>query len=205
MTSYSTFVKHAEKVTKKVSKSRPVLGGICHSTDGSLVVTDSYRLYKLHDGYRTDEAFIQDPTTGNKIEGNYPDTSRIIPNIEDAYMSVELNVKELLDATKGMYAAHKAINNDKNQHLTLYFVTDDESFELRAGATASKFQATYKVGEAGKQIQPLNFQPQFLIDALALFKDAGEQTIMLRLFGHMKPFILDSRDVTALILPVRTI
>ena len=202
MTSYNIFTKHAEKMLKKVSGSRPVLQGAYHQADGSVVATDSHRLYKLHNGYQTEQSFIQNLTTGNMIDGNYPDTSKLIPEAQDAQHSFMVNVKELHDAAKAMLTAHKAVNAPKG-HITLSFTTVEDVCVLKAGSDSDKFQATCNVATIIDVDMNIHFQPSFLIDALALFKDAGETEIKVLTYGNMRPFILESKDVTALILPVR--
>ena len=205
MTSYKIFTKHAEKMLKKV-KSRPVLQGAYHQADGSVVATDSHRLYKLHNGYQTEQPFIQNLTTGNMIDGNYPDTSKLIPEMDDAKCTIQVNVKELLDASKGMLAAHKAINSKaKYGYHLLQMMEQDNKMVLLAGTESDRFHATYNMSDVPLHGSNVNiaFQAQYLIDALALFKDAGESKINIRFYGNIRPFIIESKDVTALILPVR--
>lgn len=206
MTSYTTFMKHAEKVTKaKHTASRPVLQGAYHQTDGSVVVTDSHRLYKLFNGFQTTEAFIQNPKTGEHIDGNYPDMSRLLPDPHSAEHTFMVNVKELHDAAKAMFTAHKAINKS-NKHQTLSFTIAEDSYMLAAGEDTDKFQSIYKIADAvssSKETMNIHMQGQYLIDALALFKDAGEHEIKAYTYGNLRPFILESKDVTVLILPVR--
>lgn len=205
MTSYNIFTKHAEKMLKKVKGSRPVLQGAYHQEDGSVVATDSHRLYKLFNGYQTTEPFIQNLTTGNMIDGNYPDTSKLIPDMDDAKATIQLNVKDTLNAAKAMLTAHKAINTQNTGHVVLQIIEQDNVWNLIAGTESSPFQASYKLADVPLHGSDVNmaFQGHFLVDALALFKDAGELEINLRYYGNMRPFILESKDVVVLILPVR--
>lgn len=206
MTAYNIFAKHAEKMLKKVSASRPILQGAYHQTDGSVVATDSHRLYKLYNGFDTSEAFVQNLTTGQRIDGNYPNTSKLIPDAEDAKCTIQVNVKELLDAAKGMLSAHKAINSKaRHGYHLMQIMEQGNKMVLLAGTESDKFHATYDMSDLplyGSEVN-ITFQPQFLIDALALFKDAGETEINIRFYGNVRPFIMESKDVTALILPVR--
>ena len=205
MTSYTTFMKHAEKVTKAASSGRPILKGVCHSADGSVVVTDSHRLYILENGYKTDVQTVIDPKTGTTIDGNYPDTSLLLPYEDDALVTLEIDVANALAAVKAMYAGHKALNNHK-RHITLEISQGiDECAYLKVGGIDSPFNAQYLIS-AGKvdKLESTFVQPQYLIDALSLFKDSGEPTATLRLYGPVRPITIKNSDVTALMLPVRT-
>lgn len=205
MTAYTTFIKHAEKVTKSASNARPILKGVCHNVDGSVVVTDSHRLYVLDNGFKTDEQTVIAPKTGDKIDGNYPDTSRLQPYEDDAVVTLEIDVANALIAVKSMFTAHKAINKH-NRHLTIEFVQLGDGLPyLRVGNSDSEFNAEYRLSsEQADKLETTSVQPQYLTDALALFKDSGEVKATIRLYGPMRPITIKNNDVTALLLPVRT-
>ena len=205
MTSYTTFIKHAEKVTKSASSGRPILKGVCHNVEGSVVVTDSHRLYILENGFKTDVQTVIDPKTGATIDGNYPDTRRLLPYEDDAIVTLEIDVASALAAVKAMFAGHKALN-EHSRHITIEFAKGfDARPYLRVGDVDSEFNANYRLStEETLELEKTSVQPQYLIDALSLFKDSGEATATLRLYGPARPITIKNHDVTALMLPVRT-
>ena len=205
MTSYTTFMKHAEKVTKSASSGRPILKGVCHNVDGSVVVTDTHRLYILENGFKTDTQTVVDPKTGATIDGNYPDTNRLLPYEDDAIVTLEIDVTNALAAVKAMFAGHKALNA-YNRHIVLEISRDDKGIPyLRVGSDDMPFNADYRISNnVTVDFDAISVQPQYLIDALTLFKDSGEATATLRLYGPVRPFTIKNNDITALIMPVRT-
>lgn len=204
MTSYTTFIKHAEKVTKSASKSRLILTGVHHAANGDVIATDSHRLYYLTGGYTEGEPFTSIIKTGEHLEGNYPDVSRLIPDDDDAKVTLEIDVAKSLAAVKALQSAEKAINYN-GKHLTLQIAVGTDSYVIKAGEESSEFTGQYTLAPYdGDGLPNIHVQAQFLTDALMLFKDAGETSVTLRLFGNMRPLTFKSKDVTALLLPVRT-
>lgn len=205
MTSYTTFIKHAEKVTKSASRSRPILKGVCHDVDGSVVATDSHRLYKLENGFKTDEKTVIEPKTGATIDGNYPDINRLIPEDDDAKVMLTIDVDKTLAAVKALFAAHKKINA-QNGHITLAFAQalEEGDYYITAGDDKTDFNGVYRLQGSGEIDNEVHIQAQYLQDALALLKDSGEPKATVRLYGSMRPLTIKNSDVTALILPVRT-
>lgn len=214
MTAYTVFMKHAEKVTKSATASRPILKGVCHDVDGSVVATDSHRLYKLENGFKTDEKTVIEPKTGATIDGNYPDVSRLLPGDEYAKATLTIDVDKTLAAVKSLFAAHKKINEPKS-HITLAFGYDsdahaylrvDEREYSKSHNCDVRFYGSYRLttDTIRNEFETVHVQAQFLQDALTLFKDAGEPSATIRLYGAMRPLTIKNSDVTALISPVRT-
>lgn len=205
MTSYATFIKHAEKVTKSASSALPILKGVCHNVDGSVVVTDARRLYVLTDGYKTDEQTVIDTKTGATIDGNYPDTNRLQPYEDDAIVTLEIDVAKALQAVKAMFVAHKAIN-EQSRHVTIEFTSGIDGYpSISVGDIDAEFNARYLLARnQTDKIESTYVQAQYLQDALSLFKDSGEATATIRLYGPARPVTIKNTVVTALLLPVLT-
>lgn len=202
MTSYATFIKHAEKVTKTATNSRPILKGVYHAENGQVFVTDSYRLYRFNYGYSNGESFTSDIKTGKHIEGNYPDVSRIIPE-NDAQVTLDIDVAKTLVVTKSLQTAAKALSDSKNYTLVQLEHIDD-NYLLTVGKLKNDFISSYKLAPyIGEAVESIAIQSQFLIDALTLFKEAGETSVTLKLYGQYRPITISSSDVTTLIVPVR--
>ena len=205
MTSYTTFIKHSEKVMKNASASRPVLKGAHHSADGSVYVTDSTRLYKLTGATATNEPYTLDTKTGKHIDGNYPDCERLLPDSDGALLVATItNVADALLYVKSLATIEKKQSDTK--HATFRF-TRDQSDNLiieKLSTNPVSYQFNISSELSGDVTPKINIQAQYIVDALALFKDAGEDDITFEYYGDMRPATLKSDDVTILLMPVRT-
>src|SRR5690625_7114278 len=95
--SYLTFMKHAQKVTKSASNSRPVLKTVYHS-DKHVAVTDSHRLYVATGLYEAEEKTL-DAQTGQEVDnGKHPDVERLIDDSANAEYTCTVPVNGLYDA-----------------------------------------------------------------------------------------------------------
>ena len=75
--------KHFTQITKK-NGIRPILQGINYNhTKDQLEATDSHRLLMINASYNLNESFVFNPLTLERIEGNYPNTERLIPEVQD--------------------------------------------------------------------------------------------------------------------------
>lgn len=203
MTSYATFVKHAEKVTKSASTSRPILKGVHHAENANIYVTDSHRLYILENGFKTDTPFTNNPKTGELIEGNYPDCSRLLPYDDDAVETLNIDVKQALEAVKVLATAEKKIN-DGGKYALVKFSVGTDSYIIQNGTTDGLFNGSYKLSEyEGDGILDIYVNAQYLSEALALLVDSGEPNATLRLYTTNRPLTIKNSDTTVLILPVR--
>lgn len=201
---YVTFMKHAQKVAKTVSASRPVLKGVHHAPDGSLVVTDSHRLY-LAKGLHTNEAGeITDPKTGAVIEGNYPDVSRLIPDAGDAKYVARIMVDEAVNAFAALLKVNHA-HSKKTDIMTT--VTPAGTDDLEFTVSNSILNVTYKpVCVVDGNGDAMMFNTQYFAESLAMFKDAGVTEVTMRYHGSFRPFTLSAGqddELLALILPIR--
>jgi len=193
-------MKHAQKVTKAISKTRPVLGGVIHR-DNYLAVTDSHRLYFASDAYEGLEKNV-DPKTGAELtDGNYPDITRLIPESYDAKFSVNINVDRATQAVKLIESAGKVGKASdlivfKRDIADLVFSTCDKSLvECRYIAGDNLDGDPFVMTASAK----------YVAEALALMKDAGFTEVTFNFFGVHRPFTFTGGNLTALILPVRTI
>src|SRR5690625_4135626 len=102
---YKTFMRHAKRVTNSnAAESRQVLKGVKHFEDGSLAVTDSHRLYLIKDIHDKGDTIIT--PDGKKIEGNYPEIQRLIPDRGTGNITMTINVNEMLKGTEIILTAH---------------------------------------------------------------------------------------------------
>ncbi|GAA3621188.1 DNA polymerase III subunit beta [Secundilactobacillus similis] len=135
------------------------------------------------------------------LEGNYPDTSRLIP--KESTTSAEFDAKALLASIeRASLLSHESRNNVVK--LTLDPETD----------TATIFGNSPDVGNVEESLTPseltgealeISFNPDYMKDALRSF---GQTAIKIAFTSPLRPFTLvpteDSDNFVQLITPVRT-
>lgn len=205
---YNIFMKHAEFISKSVSKTRPILSGVLHHADGSLYVTDSHRLYAAKNSHsRTDGAVIH-PKTGEFIDGSYPDVTRLIPNNDPSGVIHIENVKQTLEAVKVLFTAGGiGLGKVPKNKISIRLSSDDDRKVTLKINKNELFNAEYFLTFAD-EVDPgftIDFSAEYFAQALALFKDAGYISVDMNLYGSLRPFILTVYDksLQALILPIR--
>ncbi|QBP42925.1 MULTISPECIES: DNA polymerase III subunit beta [Paenisporosarcina] len=133
------------------------------------------------------------------LEGNYPDTSRLIPN--EYKTTVTLNGKALLQAIdRASLLAREERNNIVRFTSLEGNVVEISSSSPEVGKVEEEIQATSIEGEELK----ISFSAKYMMDAL---KAVDEQDVMVQFTGAMRPFIIKSAhddSILQLILPVRT-
>ncbi|MEK4970674.1 hypothetical protein MKX29_24020 [Cytobacillus sp. FSL R7-0696] len=200
MVSYITFMKHAEKVAKAASSSRPVLKGIYHAENGDAIVTDSHRLYVANNCQSAQDTSIINPKTGEKIDGSYPDVYRLLP-VNDPVYTLSIDVNEALKAAKAFKALLQFPEKTINTTVT---ISDNKAL---LAVNTPVVSATYTLGEVdvSNEVPIIMFSILYFIEALDMFKDLGVSTITLNNYGQNRPFTLtNNHDLLALIMPIRT-
>jgi DNA polymerase III sliding clamp (beta) subunit (PCNA family) len=199
---YVTFIKHAEKITKSASASRPILKGVHHAKGGTLMVTDSRRLYQAKNAHSNQLDEVVDPKTGRSIDGNYPDVSRLIPGKNDAKFTVRIAVKESVDAFAALLKSNYVAG--KYKAVTKAHVNDNG--EIAFTVENQYMTSSYTVGSIDGEPGELAFDTSFMVDALNLFKAVGATELEFRYYGKLRPFTLTSGlddELLALLLPIR--
>ena len=133
------------------------------------------------------------------LEGNYPDTSRLIP--ESYQTNVTINGKSLLQAID---RASLLAREDRNNVVR---------FETLEGSSVQISSNSPEIGKVQEQIQveslegetlKISFSAKYMMEAL---KAIDGQDVIIQFTGAMRPFILRSVHddaILQLILPVRT-
>ncbi|MCG7335099.1 DNA polymerase III subunit beta [Sporosarcina sp. ACRSM] len=133
------------------------------------------------------------------LEGNYPDTSRLIPS--EYKTSIVVNGKNLLQAIdRASLLAREERNN-----IVRFSADDSKMIEISSnspevGKVEELLEATDLSGEDLK----ISFSAKYMMDAL---KAIDGQDVSIHFTGAMRPFILQAVDddtILQLILPVRT-
>ena len=207
---YRKFTKHAEKVAKgKHLSARPILQGIHHDEDGNLAVTDSHRLYYAKN-VNAPRNVILHAVTGEEIDlGNYPDVSRIIPDIESAIDVLTItDAKQAVAVLKAMQAAGVATGTKKDEvRLDISTGEGDGTASLSLCSDAVTFD--YEVINAGT---PSCASPRlsvaYMLEAIDMMSDMGAKSLDVRLYGTNRPILItESGDMdatlSAVILPLR--
>ncbi|MEH6988310.1 MULTISPECIES: DNA polymerase III subunit beta [Bacillales] len=133
------------------------------------------------------------------LEGNYPDTSRLIPS--DSKTDVVVNTKEFLQAIdRASLLAKEGRNNVVKLSTIDGGVIEISSNTPEVGKVVEEVQSKSVEGEDLK----ISFSAKFMMDALKAL-EGSEITISFT--GAMRPFIikpLNDESILQLILPVRT-
>ncbi|WEY79755.1 hypothetical protein P5667_11530 [Bacillus velezensis] len=201
--SYTTFMKHAEKVTKSAPDWRPVLKGVYHSEDGNLIVTDMHRLYFAKSAVPGKYPMVLDPKTGDQVDGTYPNIDHLIPDINNASAEITFETKELLS---GMNALLKCNQVDKNKQAYVELNMNGGNIPtifVENSLMSSRFKSGYSYGNEDVH---LVFGTQYIIDALNLFKTCKIDKIKLRHYGSFRPFTItpdNSTNLLTLISPIK--
>lgn len=133
------------------------------------------------------------------LEGNYPDTSRLIP--EEYQTNVTINGKALLQAID---RASLVARGDRN-NVVRFEILDGPAVEISSnspeiGKVQEEIPAEALEGESLK----ISFSAKYMMEAL---KAIDGQDVVIQFTGAMRPFILRSVHddaILQLILPVRT-
>ena len=133
------------------------------------------------------------------LEGNYPDTSRLIP--EDYLTNVTINGKTLLQAID---RASLLAREDRN-NVVRFETLPNNNVEISSNSPEiGKVNEEIAVENLEGDELKISFSAKYMMDAL---KAIDGQDVMIQFTGTMKPFILRSIHddaILQLILPVRT-
>lgn len=139
------------------------------------------------------------------IEGNYPDTNRLIPNASDYTLDLTFDVAELQHTmTRAKLLASSSTNG------TVKLTVNGEQIITTANSpeVGSVHEELNFVEKSGSDLA-ISFNPQYLIDALRVIKTPQ---VSIQLISNVRPFTLQPKAPNAdsdfnfvqLITPVRT-
>lgn len=201
---YLTFMKHAKKVAKKASKFRTALQHISHEEDGSVVVTDSHRLYRINNGHNEEKSFV---TTADGIrvsnpDFDYPQTDRLIQRFEDASHVFTVSTKEFFNTVKAIELANKVSEKTRNNELKMTVYKQGISLET----DNKNFCVRYENGSTheGDKEFDMYLSTQYMKEALHVIDDSKVDTLQVAIYNsHMRPIQLFTENFTAIILPIK--
>lgn len=133
------------------------------------------------------------------LEGNYPDTSRLIP--EEYNTTVTINGKSLLQAID---RASLLAREDRNNVVRFSTLTDNNIEISSNSPEIGKVEEEIQVESLEGEELRISFSAKYMMDAL---KAIDGQEVVIQFTGAMRPFIIRSVHddaILQLILPVRT-
>lgn len=133
------------------------------------------------------------------LEGNYPDTSRLIP--EDYKTNVTINGKSLLQAID---RASLLAREDRN-NVVRFETLQANTVEISSNSPEiGKVEEQIQVETLDGEVLKISFSAKYMMEAL---KAIDGQDVIIQFTGAMRPFIIRSvadDAILQLILPVRT-
>ena len=186
--------KHFTQITKKKGL-RPILQGINynHAKD-QLEATDSHRLLMINASYNLSESFVFNPLTLERIEGNYPNTEWLIPEVQDNLFranEVDTNMLKIIAAYKKENVSLElsdgslSIINEKDNIIALIPVMINHNHE---------YEKTY-------------INASYLYDALSFIADYGKEypdaRINLTMVTRVRPINFSNFEFHYIVTPVR--
>ena len=136
------------------------------------------------------------------LEGNYPDTSRIIP--EEFSLTTRFNRDEIMQAIDRVSLLSPQ-DKERNYSIVKFSVTNNRTIEISS--------SNQEIGDATEQIVPIDniegpilkigFNSRYLTDAI---KSLPSSDVSIKFTGEIKPFVVCSEEYPNLlhvILPVK--
>ena len=135
------------------------------------------------------------------VEGNYPDTNRLIPSDADYTLDLTFDVANLRHT---MDRAKLLSNATTNGTVKLSITGDQIIATVNSPEVGSVHEEITPLAKSGEDLT-ISFNPQYLIDALKVIK---EPEVRIRFISPVRPFTLvpksDTLDFVQLVTPVRT-
>lgn len=135
------------------------------------------------------------------VEGNYPDTNRLIPSDADYTLDLTFDVANLRHT---MDRAKLLSNATTNGTVKLSITGDQIIATVNSPEVGSVHEEITPLEKSGDDLT-ISFNPQYLIDALKVIK---EPEVRIRFISPVRPFTLvpksDTLDFVQLVTPVRT-
>ena len=186
--------KHFTQITKK-KDIRPILAGINYNhTKDQLEATDSHRLLMINASYNLNESFVFNPLTLERIEGNYPNTERLIPEVQDnSFRAGEVDTTLL-----------KIIAVYKKENLSLEL--SDGSLSI-INAKDNVIAVVPVTVNHNHEYEKTHINASYLHDALSFIADYGKEhpnaRINLTMVSRVRPINFSNFEFNYIVTPVR--
>lgn len=190
--------KHGKKFAAK-NPSAGVLEGVHYAADGSAVICDRYKLLRLRNVHSNTTAETRSLANGALIDGTYPDTSKLFPNLT-------ANLRISGDGIKALAAVCKAVVDvakGAGDRVPVLTIADgslryqNESADVEISATIAKVTESHP---------NVTLNPTFVFEALNVFRDAGARSVDVCITGTLSPIVFydDETGIDVLVLPYKT-
>ena len=188
--------KHFTQITKsKGAHLNGLLRGVNYNhVKDQLEATDSHRLLMINASYKLNESFVFNPLTLERIEGNYPNTERLIPEVQDNLFragEVDTTMLKIIAAYKKenvsleLSGGSLSISNEKDNIIATIPVTVNHNHE---------YEKTY-------------INASYLYDALSFIADYGKEypdaRINLTMVSRVRPINFSNFEFNYIVTPVR--
>ena len=186
--------KHFTQITKKKG-IRPILQGINYNhTKDQLEATDSHRLLMINASYNLNESFVFNPLTLERIEGDYPNTERLIPEVQDNSFRVGEVDTTLL----------KIIAVYKKENLSLEL--SDGSLSI-INAKDNVIAVVPVTVNHNHEYEKTYINASYLYDALSFVADYGKEypdaRVNLTMVTRVRPINFSNFEFNYIVTPVR--
>lgn len=196
-------LKHLKRAIDK-SGTRPVLQCIHYDKDGSVCVTDSHRLLSIEGFHEHTETFNLNALTMELYtEGVYPDTKRLVPDIEKSNLKMTISIGALLRAAKSLQVT-------KNEIIKFNINEDNVIISNQSDAyTDLNYEIKLNSLSVGDKFN-ISFNSKYIIEALEFFLDAKQRyaidNVDIYMISPIRPVVMkiENESFTYLITPVRT-
>ena len=190
--------KAFKAITKSATKSRPILGCLHVSSDGSAVVTDSHRLLRIDNWAEegTQEMTLDLQAFRPQMDTSYPDTSRLIPT--DFLCTLQIETRNLANFT-GLLK----IKTDSGLAQVSF---DGEDSIIQAAVDSASATVPIEKFE-GLTSFDITLNAKYLLDAIEFFKAYNitrpRELVTIGFNSDLTPLVFKQDDATYLVTPVR--
>ena len=194
-------LKHFKKITDNASPARAILQCVYYDEEGSIVATDSHRLLKVRNFHNYDKPFAINLDTAKLVEGNYPDTNRLMFSLDDAQFRIKVDIDDLARAIRAFGSP---------QYPYLKMNIRNSGIEIASVQSAVTVRMRIEAKVENKKYDLLGFNGKYLLDALMFTKDLipklePKVVDMYLSDSAVRPFILATKntDYQYMITPTR--
>lgn len=134
-------------------------------------------------------------------DGNYPETSRLIPDMNTAKTTLTIKKSDFVKANeRGAFI----VKNENSQYVKLNVANASVHLNAVANTDKSSINTNLKPSDIVGDDIDIAYNPTYLLDALS---QIDEEEIIVSLFGEFRPFVIKGKNnpnTTMLVTPVRT-
>lgn len=223
--SYQKYLKAALKFTLDPKKQphlaqRPVLEGVLHHSEGSLIASDSLRIIRIQGAHDWSDGAVLTKDGKDIRDLNYPDFSKIMSpsldvqvdnaNVEDWLIGHELMdilVADRVDEKRLYEVDGKKKSAILKNHLVRLSLTSGYPSVMTASWDAIG-SGRHEFSEHANYAMRIAYNAQMVITSLKVLKSLGHQTCTLRFKSagggySLYPFVIEAGNVWIMQMPLK--